>query len=277
MRKAPARRVRRARGRPPVRAACGWPIAARGPVRRRPRAARRTPGPAPPRDRGPHRVPRGRCPRDAAPAPRRFRSRGTTSAARGVRERKHGNPWDAYRPSSSPATRWTAASSSRQVLRCSARNLPALRRQVVVPAAALPCLLDPLPVDPAAPLHAIQHRVQGGDVEAQHAVGSIVDALGDVVSVPRAALDRREHHELGAPALHVSVWGHILRDTICERPAACQEPNRRSGDLNRRIRGQEVHCSLKKKKLLNTCSPVGSSPVLLYIVGCLHNTSQRTR
>ena len=93
-------------------------------------------------------------------------------------------------------------------------HLPAGRRQLVVAAAALPGLLEPPAIDPAAALHAIEHRIERSDVKPQHAAGPVVDQLGDFVAVPLPFLEDRQDHQVGAAALQLSVWRHIWRDNI---------------------------------------------------------------
>src|SRR5688500_2347896 len=61
-----------------------------------------------------------------------------------------------------------------------AEDLPASRRQLVIAAPALAGLLNPFPLDPRAPLHAIQHWIQRCDVEPQHGAGAVVDQLRDL-------------------------------------------------------------------------------------------------
>ena len=64
-------------------------------------------------------------------------------------------------------------------LRC--EDLPPVSCQAVVAAAALPGFLDPRAVDPAALLHPVQHRIQRGDVEKEHAVRAVVDHARDFI------------------------------------------------------------------------------------------------
>src|SRR5687768_219530 len=65
-------------------------------------------------------------------------------------------------------------------------DLASGRRQLVETAAALAAFLHPLPLDPTAALHAIEHRVERGDVKAEDAVRSVVDQLGDFVAMAGA-------------------------------------------------------------------------------------------
>jgi hypothetical protein len=95
----------------------------------------------------------------------------------------------------------------------------AVRGQPVVAAAALAGLLHPLAVDPAAPLHPVEHRVERGDVEAQDPARPLVDRPGDLVAVPLPLLERGEYEQLGAPPLQFCLWRHILPDNISLRPA----------------------------------------------------------
>src|SRR5687767_8632704 len=54
----------------------------------------------------------------------------------------------------------------------------------VKPLAALAGLLHPAPGDEAALLEAVEHRVERGDVELEHAAGPLLDQLADLVAVP---------------------------------------------------------------------------------------------
>lgn len=93
-------------------------------------------------------------------------------------------------------------------------DLASFGRESVVAALTLTGLLDPLAFDPATPFHPVQHRIQGGDVKPENAARAIVNQPGDFIAMAGAALDRGEDHELGAAAFDLSVWRHILADTI---------------------------------------------------------------
>src|SRR5687768_14275302 len=95
-----------------------------------------------------------------------------------------------------------------------AEDFPARRRQLVIAAPALARLLDPFPLDPRAPLHAIEHWIQRRDVEPQHGAGAVVDQLRDLVPVTAASLEGGQHHQLRRAALQVVFRGHIVRDNI---------------------------------------------------------------
>src|SRR5215207_8589941 len=82
---------------------------------------------------------------------------------------------------------------------------PPLGRQLVITAAALAGLLHPLPLDVAAPLQAVEQRVERGDVELEHAVGALADELGDLVAVARPVLHERLDEHLGGPRLQHEI------------------------------------------------------------------------
>src|SRR5262249_958249 len=83
----------------------------------------------------------------------------------------------------------------------------ALGREAVVAAAALARLLDPAALDEAALLEAIEERVEGGDVEAEDAVGALLDLLVDLVAVAGAAGEEREDQQLRAAFLELTIDG----------------------------------------------------------------------
>src|SRR4051812_34180761 len=68
----------------------------------------------------------------------------------------------------------------------------------VVSAAALLGALDPASDDPAALLHAVEHRVERGDVEGEHAAGARFDQFRELISMPRLRIEEREDEKLGA-------------------------------------------------------------------------------
>src|SRR5262245_19848894 len=81
----------------------------------------------------------------------------------------------------------------------------AFEGQPVVAPPALPRLLDPPALDPAALLEPVEQRIERRDVEAQRAVRARLDQLADVVAVPGPRLEQREDHQLGAPLLQFAV------------------------------------------------------------------------
>src|SRR5262249_37153405 len=78
-------------------------------------------------------------------------------------------------------------------------DLLSLGGELVEAAAPLARLLDPLSLQPAALLQAVEERVQRRDVELHHAAGQGVDEPRQLVAVTRPRLEQREDHELGAP------------------------------------------------------------------------------
>src|SRR5262245_29046454 len=68
----------------------------------------------------------------------------------------------------------------------------------VIATAPLPGLLDPPADDPPALFHAVEQRIQRGDVEREHAARLGLNELRDLVAVSRLGLEQRENQELGA-------------------------------------------------------------------------------
>src|SRR5688572_13110365 len=63
-------------------------------------------------------------------------------------------------------------------------------RDAVEAAAPLARLLDPAPLNQLPALEAIEHGIERGDVELEHALRSLFDQLADLVAVPGAVLDQ---------------------------------------------------------------------------------------
>src|SRR5829696_8520112 len=99
-----------------------------------------------------------------------------------------------------------------------AQNSAAGGGELVVPATPLAGLLDPFPLDPAPALHAIEHRVERGDVKSEDAAGAIVDQLRDLVAMAAACFERRHDHQLGGATFELVLWRHILPDNIWRDP-----------------------------------------------------------
>src|SRR6266705_3064571 len=96
-------------------------------------------------------------------------------------------------------------------------HLRALRREAVVPAAALAGLLDPPAVNPPALLEAIEHGVERGDAERENAARSGLDQLAEVVAMARLVLDERQDQELSTPLFELAVEAgrlHVLHNNI---------------------------------------------------------------
>ena len=92
----------------------------------------------------------------------------------------------------------------------------------VVAPAPLPGLFDPAAGDPAAGFHAVQRRVQRGQREREHAVGSELDLPADLVAVEAVVFDEREDQELGGAPLGLvkcrpglRPGGRATRSVIC--------------------------------------------------------------
>src|SRR5687767_5788353 len=94
------------------------------------------------------------------------------------------------------------------------QHLLAGRQELVVPPPTLTGLFQPVAVNPSAPLHAIEHRIERPDVKPEHAAGAIVDQPGDLVAMPLPFFEDRQDHQVGAAALQLSVWRHMWPDNI---------------------------------------------------------------
>jgi hypothetical protein len=91
------------------------------------------------------------------------------------------------------------------------------RGDPVEPAAPLPGLLDPPADDLALVLEAIELCIEGRDVKGQTAPGSLVDQLGDLVTVARPVFDDREDQLRKGTGIHIcvrSIYGRADRSKI---------------------------------------------------------------
>src|SRR5262249_31320238 len=90
-------------------------------------------------------------------------------------------------------------------------------RQPVVAPAALPRLLDPAALNPAAFLEAIEQRVERRDAGLEHAARAELDELAEVVAMARLVLDERQDQQFGAALLQFPVEhprSHVLHSDI---------------------------------------------------------------
>src|ERR1041384_7786554 len=97
-------------------------------------------------------------------------------------------------------------------------DLPALRGEPVVAAAALAGLLHPAAGDHAAPPEPVEQRGERRDGEAGDPAGARVDQLAQLVAVAGLVLEQREDQELGAALLPVRVRHqepHMWQCNIC--------------------------------------------------------------
>ena len=85
--------------------------------------------------------------------------------------------------------------------------LPSRRRQAVIPAAALPRVLDPTARNQTAPFEPIEHRIKRCRVERQDSAGAAVDLLGDVVAMVLPRLELSQDEKLRRPLLPGLVLG----------------------------------------------------------------------
>src|SRR5215831_17978387 len=75
--------------------------------------------------------------------------------------------------------------------------------QLVVTAAALAGFFHPAAFDQALALETVEHRVQRGDVKLEAAFGLGLDALGELVPVPRAPFEQGEQDHARAAFLNI--------------------------------------------------------------------------
>src|SRR6202011_3160636 len=85
------------------------------------------------------------------------------------------------------------------------QDLTPLRRQAVIPAAALPCFFDPPALDPAALLQSIKQRIKRRHPEAQLSIGAVLNQLANLVAVAGTDLHQRENQQLGASLFELPV------------------------------------------------------------------------
>src|SRR5580765_4898813 len=89
------------------------------------------------------------------------------------------------------------------------KDLPARRGEPIETAPAHAGLLDPSPLDQAAPLEAIQGRIERRHVEGDGAVGSLADQLRNFVAVPVALLEQGEDERFGAAFAELAIGRHM--------------------------------------------------------------------
>src|SRR5678816_1083452 len=83
-------------------------------------------------------------------------------------------------------------------------------RDGVVAPASLAVFFDPTSDDPLSLFHAIEHGIEGGDVEREHAVGPALDELGELVAMSWLVLDQREDEKLGASLLELGSQHGVI-------------------------------------------------------------------
>src|SRR5688500_7481464 len=94
-----------------------------------------------------------------------------------------------------------------------------LRGDPVEPSAALASLFYPAALDETAVLETVEQGIQRRDVKFQYTPRPLVDQLGDLVAMPRALFDERQHEQFGAALLeirpHDVSWCHMYDHYIC--------------------------------------------------------------
>src|SRR5512146_3506449 len=78
------------------------------------------------------------------------------------------------------------------------KHLAAGGGELVIAAAALPALLHPAALDPAALLQPVKQRIKRGDVETNGPAGLVLNELADLIAVARPRLQQGEDQQLGA-------------------------------------------------------------------------------
>src|SRR5690348_331189 len=100
------------------------------------------------------------------------------------------------------SARQSYISHPRDSIDCRDERLPALalrlerrsagRREAIESPPPLARFLDPSSDDPPALLHAIQQRIERGDVEGEHALRSRFNELLELVAMPRLGVQQRQ-------------------------------------------------------------------------------------
>jgi hypothetical protein len=75
----------------------------------------------------------------------------------------------------------------------------------VVSPASLSGFLNPPPLDPSSGFEPVKHRIERCDVELEHTFGSLLDQLGDFVTVAWPILYQRQYQHLGASSFHFLI------------------------------------------------------------------------
>src|ERR1700688_761619 len=83
-------------------------------------------------------------------------------------------------------------------------------REAIAAAAAAICTGFPGAANPAALLHAVQHRVQGGEAEAERAFGLHFNAVGHFVAVQRTVFQYAEDGQFRGALLDASADHRLL-------------------------------------------------------------------
>src|SRR5262245_2817569 len=106
------------------------------------------------------------------------------------------------------------------------QRLLACRREAVEAATALPRLLDPRALDPAALLEAIEQGVERVQMEDQPPAGLRVDQLAELVAVPWPGFEHRQEQQLSRALLELTVQRRQV--DVCHRQIIAQETSMRT-------------------------------------------------
>lgn len=105
----------------------------------------------------------------------------------------------------------------------------------IEPAAPLARFFDPSPLDPPSLLEFVEQRIQGRGLKLEPSIGTLLDQLRNLVTVPLRTLEHGQDQELRAPFLqrpgrHLS-WCHIgMKHTYrrCRAQPGCVHPNNKT-------------------------------------------------
>src|ERR1041384_2512949 len=96
-----------------------------------------------------------------------------------------------------------------------------LSRQLIKAATTLARLLDPTPLNQTAPLQAIEQRIERRDGELQHAIGTLLDELRNLVAVPRPVFNQSQDQHLRTAPFDLPIQHsrrlHMWYRNICKR------------------------------------------------------------
>src|SRR6187549_286928 len=128
-------------------------------------------------------------------------------------------------------------------------HLPSLPGEPVETPPAGARLLDPPALEPAALLEAVEERVEGSDVEAEAALGAVLDELADLVPVARARLEEGEDEQLRRALLELAVehasqdirHSHICYAQWCREATARSRGSVLLGEEGGRALEQPLH------------------------------------
>src|SRR5262245_36133629 len=117
------------------------------------------------------------------------------------------------------------------------QHLAAFGSDPVVAAAPLPRTLQPAALDEPPALEPAEHRVKRCDPQSQLPLRALLDALADVVAVPRPRLDQGQDHQLGAAFLELPTEHRSLH--LVKRYIALMHIPRQGAGVKKKMGGVE--------------------------------------